>query len=288
MQFMVIACQGLDETVRAGIRELEDRCNEHEGLHMKLNWLQLKNRLTSEVNDFVVYDGEHLIGFLGLYHFGKPEAEVSAMVHPNYRQQGVFRAMVTAAQDELARRGVPDIVFITERISPAIKPTMEAFGAPYDFSEYLLGLTSMPAMPELPTGVNTRPARPEDIPIMAALDKDAFNIPQEVSLSRFKRILEDDVFENWIITKEGLPIGKIHASRNADEYYIAGFVIAAGERGKGIGGTVLKKFVHHIQRLETETPIVLEVDVKNETALGLYIQSGFEVQTAIDYYRLKI
>ena len=87
---------GLSESQLAHISQLEQSCNHFEGLTMKLNWATLSSRPINEVNDFLFYVDDKPVGYLALYIFNKSQAEVSAMTHPNYRQQGIFKQLLAA------------------------------------------------------------------------------------------------------------------------------------------------------------------------------------------------
>lgn len=75
------------DTLR-NIEELQERCEQFDGISLKLNWDMLRG--PSNVGDtewLVTYENELLVGFLGLYGFGS-EMEVCGMVRPGYRRRG--------------------------------------------------------------------------------------------------------------------------------------------------------------------------------------------------------
>src|SRR4029079_11402746 len=82
------------------IKELAQICQEHEPLDHRLTWDALALRSGDKANEQLYYRDDILIGFFSLDGLGSDEAEGTGMVHPNYRRQGVFRALVAAARDE--------------------------------------------------------------------------------------------------------------------------------------------------------------------------------------------
>ena len=78
--------QGLTPEELAEIRQLANKCNEQEGLDLKLNWSILAQREQDQTNDFLYYEDGVLVGFLPLFNFNSTEAEISGMVHPAYRR----------------------------------------------------------------------------------------------------------------------------------------------------------------------------------------------------------
>src|SRR5512139_1707526 len=124
---------GLSQMQLAQIQQLELACNEFEGLTMKLNWNTLTNRPADQVNDFLYYVDDILVGYLALYGFNQHEAEISAMTHPHYRQQGIFKRLVRAGGLELQQRQVPNFLFICEQESSSGRQSVQALGAVYEF-----------------------------------------------------------------------------------------------------------------------------------------------------------
>ena len=88
------------------------------------------------------------------------------------------------------------------------------------------------------------------------------------------------------VTHKGQVIGKIYTLFIATETYISGFCMLPEHRGKGYGRVVLSRLVAELVA-EDRPNITLEVETKNDRALLLYKQCGFETATAFDYYRLQ-
>ncbi|MBG9791344.1 hypothetical protein ABD76_01875 [Paenibacillus dendritiformis] len=134
------AFKRLDAQQLAAIRQLADLCNEHDGIILKLNWEMLQDRKDDAIIAFLYYAGGQVVGFLGLYQFRSSEVEVSGMVHPQYRRQGIFGKLVRAAQEECIRRNTGKLIFICERRSDSGRAYAESEGARYNFSEYWMQL----------------------------------------------------------------------------------------------------------------------------------------------------
>ncbi len=76
------------------VGELANLCNLYDGIQLKLNWSMLKERSGKEYSDFLFYEEDQLVGFLGIYQFQSTEAEISGMVHPKHRRKGIFTRLV--------------------------------------------------------------------------------------------------------------------------------------------------------------------------------------------------
>jgi GNAT superfamily N-acetyltransferase len=103
----------LKEYIDAGdyeaINRLQDRCNRVDQTALKL---ELDYKLgvnddngngVEDINEFMYFDGEELIGYVGICSFGGPW-EVNGMVHPDYRRQGVFTKLFELVMAEWKRR----------------------------------------------------------------------------------------------------------------------------------------------------------------------------------------
>lgn len=286
MLFKLTKSSGLTNQQLTQIRQLEQICNAHGALVMKLNWATLQQRPPDTINDFLCFEDSSLIGYLALYAFKRQEAEVSAMVHPNYRRQGIFKQLMAAAQEELKTRGIADFLFICEQASASGTGCMQAIGADYNFSEYKMELKGeVTANPH--ADVHLRPAQQTDLEKMVHMDQLCFDISADATLAHIQQMLIDSAHHCWIATIRGQIIGKIQATITQSEAYISGFCLFPYYRGRGYGTAIL---IHTINWLKDNgyTNIVLEVETENRSALSLYQRCGFVTATAYDYYRLPV
>jgi ribosomal protein S18 acetylase RimI-like enzyme len=278
---------GLKLTHLAEIQQLERLCNQAERLTMKLNWSVLEARPQDQINDFLCYDHDSLVGYLALYGFNQKEVEVSAITHPNYRRQGIFKQLLWAAAEELTARQTPEILFICERTSVSGKGCMHALGSNYDFSEFKMNLGTVPSLKTIPAELELRPAEVQDIHAMTQLDELCFGVDAEVARSWLEHDLAHD--KRWMIV--GLLAGQVIAKAavifGPAETMIVGVCVLPEFRGRGYGKAILAHTVRQVAAAY-QGAISLEVACNNDSALLLYQHAGFEVVTAYDYYRLQV
>lgn len=287
MAHNLVKSHGLNQSQLDDIQRLADSCNQFEGLTMKLNWNHLQQRPIHEMNDFLYYVEDKLVGYLALYIFHSQEVEISAMTAPGYRRQNIFKQLLAVAQQEVAGRAIPKILFICERISPAVTSTMQAIGAQYDFSEYKMTLQQAIKPLPLPVNLSLRPVQAEDITALSRMDELCFNMPAKESASQYQKDLANPWRDMSVITLNGQAIGKIRVSVGIGETYIGGFCLLPEQRGRGYGKAILSHLTVQLAEA-SHHPIVLEVAVHNERALSLYTGCGFAISTAFDYYRLAV
>lgn len=269
------------------IRKLENECCKDEPLNMKLNWDMLTTRPAGETNDFMEYDQDQLIGFLGLYDIERksPDIELTGMVHPEHRCWGIFHELFILAKQECNNRKKKRILLITERHSSGGKGFVNSVGSKYSFSEYRMKFTGT-TVPEFPSfGITLRKAESTDYPELQALDKIGFGSDEDEDPKNFFVDVNHSID---IAEVEGKCIGKIGTLMDGKDGYIFGFVIKPEYRRRGYGRAVLSLAMLKLISEQMINTILLEVAVENERALPLYTSCGFKEVTVYDYYEIKI
>ncbi|WP_050613729.1 GNAT family N-acetyltransferase [Bacillus testis] len=261
------------------IQQLQQECEQYDGIQLKLNIPTLSSR--KEECEILHYGREKLAAFIAFYKFGN-EVEVCGMVHPDYRRKGVFSLLF----DRLMAM-IPDgeqILLNAPAGSLSAKKWLEKHRASYEFSE--IQMKWNPLFPLEQDGgatpVTLRKAMPKDVPFQMELDALCFGIKDAQASDYDGPFKEGSGKDAYMIGHNGAAVGKIQVSRNKDETWINGFAIHPDEQGKGIGASALRQTVSlEAQRQED---LRLEVAVKNERALQLYKRSGFEAYHTQDYY----
>ncbi|MEQ7050985.1 GNAT family N-acetyltransferase [Paenibacillaceae sp. P-4] len=285
----------LDADQLEALRRLEDICNEHDQIILKLNWDSLRARTGDVANDYVyVVDGE-IVGFLGIYQFCASEVEISGMVHPDYRRQGIFNQLVKEAQQECGRRRVEKLIFICARPSLSGKEYLESIGSKCSFSEYWMTLTGehVQDASEPPAKIELRQAETSDVALLTQLNMDGFDMNEEDARGYVETAMlsqQDYIFIADCQQENGewLPIGKIHVMREEGSAFLFGFSVQPEHRGRGYGRWILRSIIERMKEQQPTAKIELEVAVENERALGLYTSCGFHVRNINDYYVLEL
>lgn len=189
--------QILSEQEQQEIRELADVCNLLDGIQLKLNWVSLQTRSEEETNDFLVYnDAGDLIGYLGMYVFCSSEAEISGMVHPRYRRQGIFRKLVDAALAECRLRDIPKVLFICHHASASGKAFLMEAGTTYKMSEHWMRCDCVDALEVERSSVlaiEIRAAHVEDTEVLVFLNKAGFDMTEEECREYVERCFQQSV-----------------------------------------------------------------------------------------------
>jgi ribosomal protein S18 acetylase RimI-like enzyme len=276
--------QGLSPRALAELAELERRTVAADGGRLKLEWATLRGRSGKRVDDLLWWDGERLVGFLGLYAFGFPTVELAGMVDPDRRRCGIGSALLDEALRLCAERAAQQVLLVVPRGSTGGHALARGRGGVLDHSEHALVLDGEPADGPTDPSVTLRPATRADAPTMLAMLTEAFGwTPGDI----VDREPEVDDGGTVLIEKDGQVVGHVRITLDGTVGGVYGFVVEAARRGQGIGRDVLRRLCRQL-RADGAERVALEVEVENEHALGLYTSLGFRPVTTEDYYGLPI
>lgn len=267
------------------IDQLAGLCNQLENIQLKLNRDMLRNRPENETNDFLYYQDDQLVGFLGIYSFRSTEAEVSGMIHPDYRQQGIFRTLIQEAVQECRQRKVPKIIFIVHNRSESGKRLMKALDVPYSFSEYWMEYQPESQGIAVSKEITLHKATVADVETLVQLNVSGFSMTEEDSRGYVTSAMNSQTDDTYIASLNGEPIAKISIQLEGGNGFIFGFCVAPEFRGRGYGRQILQQTIDRLL-LQKPSRIALEVAVENMNALTLYESCGFQQTGANDYYEL--
>jgi len=291
----IYAKQTLTENEIADIQQLAVLCSAFEGLHMRLFMMDIfKQRSGNNTYDFLYYEQGLLVGYLGIENYGTKTKEIFGMVHPEHRRKGIGSHLLQAAREEGRHSGIEQFVLTCERASLSGTAFAKAIDAKLDYSEHEMVLGTFKERFVFDERVIFRQAiGPEDLEKVASIiatDRD-----NNVEWAQ-KHIVDMMKLPNqrfYMLTFGGTdlgcdePIGSLRLDEMEQLVGIYGFVVRPEYRGRGYGRQLLQEVIHSIHN-EGSKGIMLEVDVDNTNALGLYLSCGFEIVTTYDYYIVEV
>ena len=274
--------RGLTERELDAIGELERQVVAVDGGRLKLAWNYLRSRSGDQVEDLLWWEGDRLLGFLGLYSFATP-IELTGMVAPNARRRGIASALLDAALQLCRARREERVLLVVPRSSPGGRALALGRGGIPDHSEHALVLAGDPVGSERAAGVSLRPAESNDGAFIAGLLEVGFGLPavETANMVRSSR------GQTWLVEHDGEPVGTLAVSPHENGAGIYGFVIDPVRQGRGLGREALRQMCARLRNDGAER-VELEVEVENERALTLYTAIGFTPLITEDYYSLPL
>ena len=286
--------QGLVKRQRLGEREITEIlqllriCNAYENIHIRIIVRSLALRSDDIYHDFLYYEQGQLVGYIMLDGEGD-DGELTGMVHPEYRRRGLFRTMLNALYEECRWRGVERLILVCERSSPSGQAFMRTLADKVTpvLAEHEMVLTDYRPRAIVGEHVALHLMTWEDVAavvaVMAASDEEA-----ERMRSFFVTSLRTPGERFYLGTLHGQPVGVLRLVEMGDgRTGIYTFNVRPTLRGRGYGRQMLQAAIH-IAREERAREIMLEVDIENTNALGLYRSVGFTVKTTYEYYQLNL
>lgn len=278
---MLTSSRGLDARSLAAIRDLEARVVSADGGRLKLEHGTLESRDPDAVNDLLWWEGDRLVGFLGLYAFGGPTAELGGMVDPQARRQGIGTALLGAARTLLRERGCARALLVVPNGSAAGRAFAEAQAAVLDHSEHFLVLGATPDGTPRDPRVTIRRAVQADEPAVREVLRLAFGWEPPGA------VLDRDGDATQVIERDGQVVGTVRSSVRGTTGGIYGFAVHPVVQGQGIGRDVLGRVCRQL-REQGCSRVTLEVETQNAGALGLYTSTGFEREAGEDYWAVEL
>jgi ribosomal protein S18 acetylase RimI-like enzyme len=269
---------GLTSRALKAVAELERQVVEADGGRLKLEWDNLRGRSGDRVEDLLWWEGERLLGFLGIYTFGQ-SPELAGMVAPDARGRGIGSALLDCAVALCRERGDRPPLLVVPRNSTEGRRLALRRGGTLDHSEHHLVLFGQPSRGPHEPEISLRPATAPDMPLVVSLLERGFGWSGPDDLG-------DRLRRTALVELRGTVVGTLFLERdNDEEASIFGFVIEPSSQGRGIGRAALRQACEQL-RAEGARRVSLDVDVANDRALGLYTSIGFTPVTTEDYFAL--
>jgi ribosomal protein S18 acetylase RimI-like enzyme len=275
--------RGLSVRTLHALEELETRTLTFDGGRLKLEWPVLRARVGQEVEDVLWWDGDRLVGFLGLYAFGPPSVELAGMVDPGWRRRGVATALIDAALQVCRNRGYEQALLVIPGSSVAGRHLALRREAVLKHSEHALILIGKPLEGPTDSRITLRTAAPIDAPTISALLAAAFGEPAPDVLAW----LTSSSQQTLLVDFEDRTVGTVRLSHHGDTGEVYGFAVDPAWQGRGIGRNVLRRVCCQL-RQEGAQRIHPEVAVDNDRAVGLYTSIGFTEVSTEHYYALPL
>lgn len=289
--FSIRLKEKLDFTDYKHINELQDICIAFDGVALKLELDFKLSRAEKQVgylnniNEFMYFHKETLIGYLGICQFGRDTMEINGMVHPEFRRMGIFKKLFLLVKDEINRRNPKTVLLLSDNNSASGIEFIKLLGATHHHSEYEMFVKKEANKQLEKNNIILRKAKNNDGREIAYQNSIYFN--EEFNEQEISKPEEEEKCGLFIYVAEleEKIIGKVNLEVTNGVGGIFGLGVRPEYRGKGYGREILMKAIE-ILKEKGAKDIMLQVEAKNSNALNLYKSCGFEETSTMNYYEL--
>lgn len=270
------------------MKDLAHICGQHDQIDyssdLHVNFLTARNK--EEIHDFLLYDDTQLVGALSMYDFERPtKLELIGFVHPNYRKQYIGTTLLQTAMKEIRLREADEALLIMNGESASGKAFAIHMKLPYLYSEYSMEFKANEAQKRTKNAIQLTLASSKSLLDLIEISSKAFGDLVENTATWLQKMMDSSSHQVYSALIDKKVIGTITVSKEDQSTTLSGFAVHPSYQGKGYGKDILMSMVHTLITKGAST-IELDVETKNNHALKLYTQCGFEMKTKYDYYNV--
>ncbi len=241
----------LPKTTQSEIRRLHARCEQTDGYRISC-FMENHYNIHSSMPCFHLYRvNGRLVGFLSVFVPNPEECEISAMVDPDYRRQGIFSFLWELAMDILSQYQIHTIYVPLSPDNQIARNLLQEMDFTLAFSEYTMCLRL--------------PDQPSDS-----------SLPAPYSLIQTKT--------GYRLLSGSTVIGSCGIFEDAGSCTICGFEILPMYRRQGYGSLFLQSLLDALGKRFPGQSVLLHVNGENTAAVSLYLRHHFHIQQQLDYW----
>ena len=287
---MIQARNKLSQEELSEAKKLINCCQAYDGTYRDPYLSNMLNFNPDMPAFFLYYREKELVGLLTVYA-DEEDVEVTILVHPDYRHQGIARALFTSFEKETASFSIRSVIFQTERVFLEGHPDFVSnWGLVEDEEiETWLGKDrrSYPLANVCNLEVLLADSSYQDqigqlkFPAFSEEDESREVVDRYVA-----EALKDPESRLYILLKNGQVIGTCTVDLSSNTNYLYGLAISELERGKGYGSYLAKSLVSQLIE-QNDKEFQIAVEDSNVGAKHLYEKLGFVKQTQVVYLNPK-
>jgi len=274
--------------VRA-LRELADIAHAHDGYPSKIFWDCISKRAGDLEKDFLLYDNERLIGYLGAFEFKYQQFDITLLIHPDFRQQGHAHRLLAECLPLFEMQPTQRCLFACHRDAQPALAILAQWQAQQKHSEYTMALDDLQAQhfttANLP--IQLVPATVADLSAIAALDEICFDSVFHEIYTHQRETINDAHRQVWLVLHQGKAVGKMHVTHEHDCAFIHDFCIEPAMQGQGLGSEVLALTLKQLQQ-QGDCKAGLDVKCDNPSAIHIYTRQGFQTMAVYDFWLVQV
>ena len=287
---MIQARSELSQEELSEAKKLINCCQAYDGTYRDPYLSNMLNFNPDMPAFFLYYEKGELVGLLTVYADDQ-DVEVTILVHPAHRRQGIARALYRSFEKETASYLIESVTFQTERVFLERHPDfVNNWGLVEDEeTETWLGKDRRPYPLATVSNLDVLLADRSYQDQISQLKFQAFSEEHESKevVDRYvAKALKDPESRLYILLKNGQVIGTCTVDLSSNTNYLYGLAIAELERGQGYGSYLAKSLVNKLIE-QNDKEFQIAVEDSNVGAKRLYEKIGFVKQTQVVYLNAK-
>lgn len=274
------------------INYLQKLCLEYDDITLKLEIdykLSINDKekdVLDHINEFLYYEDNILVGYIGICDFGGDAIEVNGMVHPEYRRRRIFTRLFNLVKDEWQNRKPKKMLLLSDNKSISGLGFINSLSANHVHSEYEMFFNDNNKTLELSNNIIFRKGTNMDLKEISKQNSIYFDSEYDEEDTSISLENVMDALDTCLAEIDDKTIGKVRLEVNNHIGRIYGLGVLPEYRGRGYGRDILIWSIQKLKEMGAEE-VMLQVSVSNENALHLYKSTGFEIKSTMDYFELR-
>lgn len=236
-------------------------------------------------SNVLYYERDKLVAFLSAYFFYSNACEISLLVAPSHRRQGLSRLLLETVLPLLTAKQVDFVIFSMP--SNLNSSWLTHLGFNYQQTEYHMQRNGYKPILLNQPHLTIRKAGFEDVETLCAIDDACFKDGQVSMPSRLITLLDDNDYTIFIALIDEKPVGKAHIRWQETHALFSDIAILPAYQRQGLGSELLAYCINHALTLGKDRQ-ELDVETTNRGALDLYLRHGFNVLYEHDYWFIPV
>lgn len=280
---MLLCSQQLTESQQKDLDNLSAVCRDADGGLPALYPHILKQKRDTDNNAFYYHDNQ-LIGFLSVFFFYEDACEISIMVHPKHRRQGVALTLIEAVFPLLHLRRMKKLIFSTP--FPIEQSWFPKLHFSYRQTEYYMERQSFAPILIANPKLRLEQATLKDVELLCMIDCAAF-VGQYSLPERFFTLMSDKDYTVYLAYKDNQPVGKAHIRWQKDTALFSDIAILPLFQKQGLGSELISHCIN-LALMNGKVKMALDVETSNQKALNLYLRHGFKIIKTHNFWEIEL
>ncbi|MCH9756518.1 MAG: GNAT family N-acetyltransferase [Gammaproteobacteria bacterium] len=280
---MITKTHQLDQPSLIALQTLLDACRTTDGAVIPI-YPHLLEVYRPGPPSLLYYAEEQLIGFLAFFHFYPDAAEIALLTHPAHRKQSIAKNLWEIMCQTAYTIHPPLKHLIVSSPKGKNQAWFNQHGFQFEHTEYDMICTPyVPKHNHQPTHT-IRQANSDDIKALHTIDHACFNPNRVNPIERIEKLLTTPNLKIFIMFHKKKLVGQVHLIFEAQQVRLTDLAVLPHMQRQGFGQDLLSyclKYTHKQQHHK----MTLNVAAKNQHALRLYQNIGFQIYNAVDYYK---